>query len=59
MKSLKISLIATLIGTAIGTAAWIFGLGNTMWPAHPQMACFLLTLASAIATQIAWPWLFE
>ena len=59
MKTLKVSLIASLIGTAVGLGSWIFGIGRIMWPAHPQMACFLLTLAAAIVIQIAWPRLTE
>ena len=55
MKTLKISLIASLIGTAAGLGAWGFGVGQRMWPTHPQMACFLLTLITTIVVQIAWP----
>lgn len=55
MKTLKTSLIATLIATVVGFAAWEFGLAQRIWPAHPQMADFLLTLFTAIALQIAWP----
>jgi hypothetical protein len=38
MKTLKLSLIASLIGTAVGLGSWVFGLGQIIWPAHPQMA---------------------
>ena len=55
MGTLKISLIATLIATAAGFSAWEFGLARRIWPAHPQMAAFLLPLIIAIAVQIAWP----
>jgi len=55
MKTLKISLIASLIGTATWFGAWVFGVGHRMWPAHPQMANFLLTLVTTIAVQVAWP----
>ncbi len=51
MKTLKI----TLIGTAVGLGAWLFGIGHILWPAHPQMAGFLLTLGTTIVAQIAWP----
>ena len=54
MGTLKISLIATLIATAAGFSAWEFGLAGRIWPAHPQMAAFLLTLIIAIAVQIDW-----
>ena len=55
MKSLKVSLIASCIGTAAGLGAWAFGLTRTMWPAHPQLAGFLLTLVTAIVVQATWP----
>lgn len=55
MKTLRVSLIASLIGTAVGLGSWIFGLGRIIWPTHPQMASFLLTLATTIAIQITWP----
>jgi hypothetical protein len=55
MKTLRISLIASLIGTALGLGTWVFGLGQKIWPGHPQMACFLLTVATTIVIQIAWP----
>ena len=59
MKTLKVSLIASLIGTAVGLGAWIFGIGQIIWPAHPQLASFVLTLATTIVIQIAWPRLVE
>jgi hypothetical protein len=59
METLKVSLIASLIGTAVGLGSWVFGLGQIMWPAHPQMASFLLTLVTTIVIQIAWPRLTE
>jgi len=59
MNTLKVSLIASLIGTAAGLGAWMFGLGQVIWPAHPQMASFLLTLVTTIVIQIAWPRLTE
>ena len=55
MKTLKVS----LIGTAVGLAAWVLGIGHVIWPAHPQLAGFLLTLATTIVVQISWPWLGE
>ncbi|HXZ33774.1 MAG TPA: hypothetical protein VEH30_15970 [Terriglobales bacterium] len=55
MKTLKVSLIASCIGTAVGLGAWLFGFGQMMWPAHPQMASFLLTLVTTIVIQITWP----
>ncbi len=59
MKTLKLTLIATGIGTAVGLGAWLFGLGQIIWPAHPQIASFLLTLVTTIGIQITWPRLNE
>jgi hypothetical protein len=55
MRTLRISLIATAIATAASFWARELGLTQRIWPAHPQMAGFLLTLAACIAVQIAWP----
>lgn len=55
MKTLKVSLIASGIGSAVGLSAWLFGLGEIIWPAHPQIFCFLLTLVTTIVIQIGWP----
>ena len=55
MKTLKVS----LIGTAVGLGAWLLGLGHILWPAHPQIAGFLLTLGTTLVAQISWPWLSE
>lgn len=59
MKTLKTSLIASSIGSAVGLAAWALGIGQRMWPAHPQLSCFLLTIATTIVVQIAWPRLVD
>lgn len=59
MKTLKVSLIASLIGTAVGLSSWVFGLGALIWRAHPQIASFLLTLVTTIMIQIAWPRMIE
>jgi len=55
MRTLKVSLIASLIGTAVGLGSWVFGVGQIIWPSHPQFACFLLTLVATIVIQITWP----
>jgi hypothetical protein len=51
MKTLKVS----LIGTVVGLAAWGLGIGHILWPAHPQLAGFLLTLGATLLAQIGWP----
>jgi len=55
MTGWKITLIASLIGTAVGFWAWYLGLTKMVWPEHPQLAGFFLTLIATIAIQIAWP----
>lgn len=55
MTTWKITLIATLIGTAVGFCAWALNLTKMVWPEHPQLAGFLLTLVITIAVQLIWP----
>jgi hypothetical protein len=55
MRTLKISLIATLIATAVSFWAGQFGVMQKIWPEHPQLAGFFLTLVTCIVVQIAWP----
>ncbi len=55
MRTLKITLIATAIATAVSFWAGQLGLMQKLWPEHPQMAGFLLTLATCIIVQIVWP----
>ena len=49
------TLAATLIGTAVGLGAWFFGIAKVIWPTHPQLAGFLLTLVAGIVVQRIWP----
>ena len=51
MKTLKASLAATVIGTG----AWMLGLTRAIWPAHPQLAVFFLTIAATVALMYVWP----
>jgi hypothetical protein len=44
MRTLKASLLAS----AVGTGAWLFGLTQKLWPAHPQWAVFFLTIAVTV-----------
>lgn len=55
MRTLKITLIATLIATAFGIWAGGLGLMQKIWPQHSQLAGFFLTLVTCIVVQIAWP----
>jgi hypothetical protein len=51
MKTLKASLMAS----AIGTGASILGLTDILWPAHPQLAVFFLTLGATVVLFYCWP----
>ena len=53
--SMNSTLAATLIATAVGVGAWFFGVAKVIWPAHPQLAAFLLTLAASIVVKQIWP----
>ena len=55
MRTWKVTLIATLIGTAVGVGAWALDLTRKVWPEHPQLAGFFLTVIAAIAVQLVWP----
>ena len=55
MTTWKISLVATLIGTAVGFWVWKLNLPRLVWPSHPQLAAFFLTLIASIAVQLTWP----
>lgn len=41
---------ATALGIAVGVLAWVVGLGNVLWPEHPQWALFLITLGITIVS---------
>ena len=55
MRTLRISLIASVIATVASFWVAELGLTHRIWPEHPQMAGFLITLVTAIVVQIAWP----
>ncbi len=40
MRTLKASLLAS----AVGTGAWLLGVADKVWPAHPMWAVFFLTM---------------
>ena len=51
----KVTLFASLIGSAAGTGAWLLGIGDSIWPSHPQLAVFLLTIVCTVVLVYAWP----
>ena len=52
LKTLKISVVASLAATL---AWWPLRLPQRLWPEHPIIADFLLTLALTVLLQFAWP----
>ena len=55
MTTWKLTLIASLIGTAVGFWARKLDLTKIVWPGHPQLAGFFLTLIATVALQLIWP----
>lgn len=51
--SLKTNFIATLIGTAVGIWTLQLGVGSALWPGHPQMMAFILTLIACVVAKSA------
>ena len=49
------ALAATLIATAAGVGAWFFGVAKVIWPAHPQIAAFVITIVAGIVVKQTWP----
>ncbi len=50
MRTLKISLVATIASIL----AWWLRFPHRIWPAHPQLADFLLALIVCLVLQFAW-----
>jgi len=49
------TLAATLIATAAGVGAWFFGFAKAIWPAHPQLAAFVITVVVSVVVAKVWP----
>ena len=49
------TLAATLIATAAGVGAWFFGLARAIWPTHPQIAAFAITIVVSVVVKQIWP----
>jgi hypothetical protein len=49
------TLAATLIATVVGTGAWLLGLAGAIWPAHPQLTAFAMTVVIGIVVKQLWP----
>ena len=42
------TLRASLLASAVTIVAWALGLMREIWPAHPQLALFLLTVGATV-----------
>jgi hypothetical protein len=51
MRTLKASLLAS----AIGTGAWMLGVTDKIWPAHPQWAVVFLTIGATVVLMFVLP----
>jgi hypothetical protein len=51
MKTLKISAVATIAAML----AWWLGFAHKIWPAHSQLAAFLLAFVIGTVLQFTWP----
>jgi hypothetical protein len=52
--STKSSIAATMIGSAVGTGAWLLGVAGLAWPAHPQIAVAVITVAAGSVAKGVW-----
>ena len=52
--STKSTLAATVIASAAGVGAWLFGLAEAIWPAHPQIAAIVITIVASIVVKQLW-----
>jgi len=53
--SMNRNLAATLIATAAGLVAWLSGLAQLIWPAHPQICALLITIVVSVVVMQVWP----
>jgi hypothetical protein len=53
--SMNSTLAATLIATAAGVGAWFFGVAKAIWPTHPQIAAFAITVVVGVVVKQIWP----
>lgn len=53
--STKSTLAASLIATSAGIGAWLFGIAEAIWPAHPQIAAFTITIVVSVVVKQLWP----
>lgn len=49
------TLAATLIATGAGIGVWFFGVSKAIWPTHPQIAAFVITIVVGVVVTQIWP----
>ena len=54
MKTLTKTAAISLVATLAAILAWHFRVPQKIWPAHPQLAAFLLAFVLCIVLQIVW-----
>ena len=42
--------LGTAVGLSVGILAWVVGLGELIWPQHPQWALILIIIAVALVS---------
>lgn len=48
--SAESSWLGTAVGISVGILAWVVGLGEILWPQHPQWALFLVIAGVSIVS---------
>ena len=43
---------AAAVGVSVGILSWVVGLGNILWPNHPQLALFLIVVVVTIVSKV-------
>jgi hypothetical protein len=44
--------MATLIASLVGTGAWLLGWSRAIWPGHPMIATFIVTVVMYIVVKL-------
>lgn len=47
---------AMAAGAAVGVFGWILGLGNVLWPHHPQLALLFIVVAVTLVSMPVLRW---
>lgn len=44
--------VGTAAGVAVGMLSWVVGLGNIVWPEHPQLALLMIAAGVSLVSMI-------